>query len=344
MPTFSLDISTLHSMIFDIDRIPFAVVAILLTLVIGMITGPMHGNANPLLWGLIDWMIGKTGDKLDKKQRKAADLMFRGFIVMAVVILFAALLAEIAKYTIARYSYYGLVEGICVSVALSSGAVWFALLRYYYALTGKGEVKKGSYYAMARTSQIDLNSTDEYGMTRLGMALSVRSFDKALVAPVVWYLIGGITALYVYAALAGLAWRFGKNGFTKGFGSVPLAIEKLLGVVPSMFAAILITAASVFTPTAGIYKSIRSWFGAKGAAPYMQGGYPVTALAWGLNVSLGGPAKDLGGSALQNKWVGPEGATAKIESHHMKRALYTAAMAQLLFVASLLVAYVLGSM
>ena len=343
MISFPDSFAQLHSMIFDIDRIPPAVVAILITLVIGMITGPVRGNANPFLWGLVDMIFGRIGDKLDKLDRSRSDLTFRGFVIFAMAVLLAGIMAEGAKLVTIEYNYMGLAESVFVALALSTGAVWFALLRYYFALSTKGQMKKGGYYAMARTSRIDLNTTDEYGMTRLGMALSVRCFDKALVTPIIWYLIGGLSALYVYAVIAGLAWRFGKDGYGKGFGAVPLAIEKLLGVVPSLLAAFFVTAASVFTPTSGIVKSIRSWFGAKSAAPYSEGGYPVTALAWGLNVSLGGPAKDLNGSALKKKWVGPQGATAKIEPYHMKRALYTTAMAQLLFVVALLAAYLWGS-
>lgn len=331
----------LHGLLFDVERIPFAIFAILLTLIVGMVTGPMHGNANPFLWLVIDKVFGGFGDKLDKPARPAADLLFRGFIVFAVVVLVMAALAEAAKYIVTHFNVLGVMQALLVSLALTSGSVWFALLRFYFTLDKK-DIKKGTYYAIARTARVDLNATDEYGMTRLGMGLSVRALDKGLVAPVLWYLIGGLTALYVYAGIAALAWRFGQNGFTKGFGGVALGMEKLLGLIPSIFTAFLVTAASVLTPTAGIFRSIRSWMGSKGAASYAQGGLPLTALAWTLKVSLGGSVKDLQGRAQKQKWVGPEEATAKVEPYHMKRAFYITAMAQLVFVAALLVAYVWG--
>lgn len=74
--------------------------------------------------------------------------------------------------------------------------------------------------------------------------------------------------------LAALGWRFGKDGFSKGFGAVPLALEKLMGYVPSLFAATLMTLATIITPTAAIHKGVAAWFGHKNRAPYEQGGYP----------------------------------------------------------------------
>lgn len=331
----------LHAYIFDADRIPFAVMAIVLVHLIGVITGPRSGNANPMVWIWIDSLFGWLGDRLDKKQRAKADLAFRGFILMAIALVLFVGFGEVCEYLVGRYEYYGLVQAVLIALALSGGGVYFVLLRLYFALEKKQELVKGAYYGVARTSRINLNTTDDYGITRVGMAMAARSFDKGIVAPVFWYLVGGFTGLFAYSAIAALAWRFGKDGFSKGFGDVPLAIDKLLGIVPSLLATVLICLASIFTPTANILKSITSWWG-KGA-PYEQGGHPLTAMAWTLNVTLGGPVKDLNGSTVKLDWVGPKEATAKIDHGHLRRALYINLMAQLLFIVSLLGAYIWSS-
>lgn len=333
---FSKSYQELHAFVMDVDRIPFAVMAIFLTLVIGVITGPRAGNANPMFWIWIDSLLGSFGDKLDKKGRPKTDLVFRGFVVMAIAVLIAAFLGEVSKVFVRGFDYWGLTQALLISLCLCGGSVWFVLLRLYFALEHK-QMAEGAYYGVARTSRINLNSTDDFGITRVGIGLAARSFDKGMVAPVLWYLIGGFTALFVYTAIAGLAWRFGKDGFNSGFGAVPLAIEKLLGFVPSLFAALLMGMASIITPTASIFKSILSWFSKR--APYEQGGLPLTAMAWTLNVTLGGAAQDLSGSALKNAWIGPKNATAKNDHKHLRRALYINVMAHLLFVVALLGAY-----
>lgn len=333
---FSKSYQDLHAYVMDVDRIPFAIAAIILTLIIGVITGPRAGNANPMIWIWIDALFGRFGDKLDKKDRKKADLMFRGFIIMALSVVLAAFLGEVSKILSVRFDYFGFTQAFLLSLCLCGGSVWFVLLRLYFALE-QNQMAEGAYYGVARTSRINLNSTDDFGITRVGMAIAARSFDKGMVAPVLWYLIGGFTGVFVYSVIAGLAWRFGKDGFTSGLGSVPLAIEKLLGFIPSIFAALIMSMASTFTPTASIFKSIASWF--RKSAPYEQGGLPLTAMAWTLNITLGGATKDLNDSAMKNAWIGPKNATAKTDHHHLKRAMYINVMAHLLFIFALLGAY-----
>lgn len=333
---FSKNYQELHAYVMDVDRIPYAIIAILITLIIGVITGPRSGNAYPMMWIWIDSLLGSFGDKLDKKTRKKPDLMFRGFIIMALAVIIAAFLGEVSKIIVAEFDYWGITRALLISLCLCGGSVWFILLRLYFALEHK-QMAEGAYYGVARTSRVNLNSTDDFGITRVGIALAARSFDKGMVAPVLWYLIGGFTALFVYAAVAGLAWRFGKDGFTSGFGAVPLAVEKLLGFVPSIFAALLMSLASTVTPTASIFKSFLSWFSKR--APYAQGGLPLTAMAWTLNVTLGGATQNLSGSALKNEWIGPKNATAKNNHKHLRRALYINVIAHLLFIVALLSAY-----
>ncbi len=335
-----LDIYTQwHEALFDFQRIPFALSAIILTMIVGLVIGPLAGNANSLLSALISKVFGVFGDRLDRLSRKKGDLIFRGFVLTAFCVVILAVIGEFVQ-NIAING--GFIEVLCVSVAISSGSVWYALLKLYFALEKK-ELNTGAYYAISRSTRIDLTSVDDFGITRAGMSYAARSFDKSLVAPVFWYLVGGLPILFIYSALSALSWRFGKDGFTKGFGEVPLALEKLMGVIPSLFSAMLVTMASSFTPTAKLHKGIASWIEkGEGRAPYAQGGFPLTALAWALSVNIGGPSKDLGASTIKSAWVGPKGSSAKLNHAHLKRAIYINVIAHLLFICALLISYVFG--
>lgn len=334
-PTF---LSGLHEHLMDPDRIPFAVVAILLVCVTGLIMGPVAGFAGPLMWQLVDRLIGPLGDRLDKKQRSRADLVFRGFLVVAVGLFLMLALSQGVLLLGAEIPFFGMFEVLVLALTLSAGSVWQMLYRLYVALEKK-TVGKGAYLAVARTAYKNLAASDDFGITRTGMGLSARLFDKALVSPILWYLIAGLPGALIYALLAALAWRFGKDGFTKGFGSVALGLERLLGYVPSAFAAMLITLATLCTPSAAVHKGVAAWLGHKNRAPYEQGGWPLSVLAWSLNVSLGGASQDLSGSAIHGEWTGPAGATAKVGHAHLKRAIYISLMAHLLLLACLGGAY-----
>jgi adenosylcobinamide-phosphate synthase len=327
-----------HATFFDPDRIPVALLAILLVSIIGMITGPLAGNANALLWQCIDLTLGKLGDKLDKPKRPKADLIFRGFLITMFGIFIMGVIGRFGEGFAVTTPMNGVTQVLLLSLCLSAGTVWFALLRLYFAMEKDGKTK-GAYLAIARSSRTDLNAADDFGITRMGMNFSARSFDKNMVAPVLWFLIAGFMGACLYTALSALSWRFGKDGATKGFGVTALALEKLLGFFPSILSGLLITMAGLFTPTAKLHKGIMAWFGHKNRASYEQGGFALSALAWILNVSLGGPAKDLKGDAIKNTWVGPEGATAKNDHKHLRRAIYVNVIAHILFVVTLLSLY-----
>ena len=320
----------------DVNRIPYIIVAILITIIGGMILGPLAGNANPFIWGAIDKIFGGVGERIDRKNRTRSDLMFRGLLYISIMLILALAIINPLSTLVAKSS---LVEGLIVTLCITSGSVWYMVLKLYFAVTQKGKAE-GGYFGLSRSSRTDLNSTDDHGVIREGLVFSAVSFDKGLVAPSLWYLFGGVPLLLIYSLIAFTAWRFGKNGFSKGFGVVPLALEKVIGFIPSLFTGFLFTAAATVSPTAKIVQALKSWWQAKGAVPYEQGGVVLSALAWPLEVSLGGPVQDISGSAIKKAWVGPKGASAKVESFHLKRAIIMNVVAHLLYVLALLSTYI----
>ncbi len=321
------------------ERIPYAVAAILLVSVLGFITGPVGYLGQPALFALHNILWGRMGDRLDKTLRPSGDLVFRGFLLTAFVLLLTYVLAQGVDIVVVTYPDYGILEVLALSLCLASGSVW-AITFHIKSSLQKKVSHKNAFLSLSRSSRLDLNSTDDFGITRAVLGFLAISFDKGMVAPVFWYIFGGLPVLFVYSALSFLAWRFGKSGFTKGLGAVPLALEKLMGYIPSLLAGFIMTAASALTPTAKMHKSILAWWGAKDKAPYEEGGIAVSAMAWPLGIVIGGPVMDLTGSSLQRAWVGPPGATAQVDYNHIRRALYLSIVAHLLYVFILLCAYI----
>lgn len=326
----------IHSQIFNPDRLPVAVSALILVSLGGLAFGPLGGNASPIFWRAADFLFGPLGGKLDKTERKAADLATRGTIITVTALILSFMLGQFFQSLSTHFPNFLVVDIVALSLIMSAGAGWFVLIRLYRAMAGKGTVK-GAFYAVAVTTRSNLATADEFTITRVGMGMEAKLFDKAVIGPVLWYLIAGLPAAYLYAVLAALSWRFGKEGFTKGFGAPALALEKLMGMVPNIFAGVLLSLAGLLTPTAGMTRSFIGLFHfGEGSARYHEGGAPVTALAWALKVSLGGATQDQEGSAIQRGWAGPGGATARLEAKHLHRGLYICVMAHLLFLAALL--------
>lgn len=323
-----------QNLLFTPDRILNAIAALLIVTIIGVVKGPLGGSANPLVWSLLDLGFGKLGDKMNKAGRPKGDLIFRGFVLMVIVVLFAFVIGNMLNTLSHEYPTWSIVQILSLAAVLSSGAVWAITGRLYRALNQK-KVTKGAYYNIARSTRTDLSRNDDYTITRVGMGFVLRSFDKSVVAPILWYLIFGLAGAYIYAALAALAWRFGQDGYGSGFGQSMLSMEKLLGYIPNIVSGMLISLAGLITPTAGMTRAFLGLARPKGQATYGEGGLPMTAASFALNVSLGGPTTDLNGVNIKRGWVGPKGATAQLESAHLHRVSYIAIIAHLLWLLGL---------
>lgn len=330
---FMTFIKNFHSQIFDAERLPVAIMAVMLVLFVGMFKSPPGGLTTPIFWHLIDKLFGNLGAKMDKPGRLPGDLIFRGFLLTVMVVCIFFLFGRFADNLTGQISYYRLPDALLLALCMASGSSIFALAQLYKALNKKS-VDKHSYYRIARSTRTNLAKADDYTITRVGMGMMVRTFDKGIVAPVLWYLIFGLAGAFIYTALAGLSWRFGRDG--KGaIGQAAMGMERLMGFVPNVLAGFLIGVGALFTPTAGLMTAFKGWFASKGQAKYEEGGFPVTSAAWGLKVSLGGPTQDLEGHAIKRNWAGPEKATAQLAAIHLHRAIYITFIAHILFIAAL---------
>ncbi len=332
-------IENLHDYLLDPARFPTAIAAFVIVTLVGMVRGGLGGMATPFYWHLIDLGFGRLGDRMDKAGRPVGDLIFRGFIICTLVLILSYIVARLLGVLAFYYSYWSLIEVFSLCLVLTSGAVWAGMGQLYRALHDK-KVTTTAYFTIARSTHTDLSKSDDYTITRVGMGMGLRALDKGMIAPLLWFLIVGLPGAYLYAALAALSWRFGRDGAVNGLGSAPLAMEKLMGFIPNILAGVLVACAGLLTPTAGMTRALKGFFTSKGAARYEEGGYPVTIAAHSLNVTLGGPTTDLQGKLINRGWVGPTGASAKLDSKHLHRVTYICFMAHLLLLLGLLCAWV----
>lgn len=332
MPPF---IEELQAYLFEPTRLPTAMLAIAIVLLGGMVRGAFSGNTTPLFWHLVDKMFGNLGGRMDKPDRPKGDLIFRGFLITIFALGFSFFFARALGYLIAIYPFWSLVEIAALCSVLTAGSAFAGVSQLYKALNNNQKVTQGAYYAIARTARVNMAKSDDYTITRIGMSMVLQAFDKGIIAPIIWYLIGGLPVAFIYATLAALSWRFGRSGHSSGFGQTAMALERLMGFVPNMFSGLLIALSGLLTPTAGFTRGLSAMLKSKGAAPYEEGGSPVTVAAHALLVTLGGPVVDLDGYSLKKEWVGPANATAQLNAKHLHRVVYLCFMAHLIFLTSL---------
>ncbi len=331
---YSINFYKIFQDMADPDRIIVCLGAILFVSIIGYIIGPISGNANPWLWSILDKLFG-FARKSYKVERSSASLSFRGVVFGLMYIIASGVIGFGAWYGLTHYYPSLALEILLLSFTMTGGAVWLALSKLHQALKEGSKLEKGSYRPIAISARKNLNTTDDYGITRVGVAYMPKAFDKGLVAPVFWYLIGGLPLAYLYAGMACAAWALSKEGYSKNFGDFILRLEKIFGLLPNTIAGLFMAVAAIFTPTARITRIFPYFFKRQGKASYAEGGFPLTTVAYALGISLGGPVEDLEGSVIRHGWFGPKDATARLDKNHINRAIYMSLMAYVLILAVL---------
>lgn len=145
-----------------------------------------------------------------------SSLAFRGGFFVSLYLVFA-LAGGLAVQLVRYFPLFGLLEPVLLMTALSGGAVWSAMLTLYRALAVEKKLTKGSFYPIAVSTRTDLNSTDHFGITRVGIGFMALTFNLGLVAPLFWYLLFGLPGAYYMQEWRRLAGGWPKKALPKGW-------------------------------------------------------------------------------------------------------------------------------
>ncbi len=316
----------------SLERLNAAIIALTIVCIFGSIFGSFTGNANPFLWGVLDRILGGFTKKTYKLGRSISSLYFRGAFILSLYIFLAGCFAAAVVLFEHQLPLAGFMEPILLTCVLAGGATWSALIKLHKAIQAEQgkTLSKGSYYDIAVSTRTNLNTTDNHGIIRGGIGFVATSLDKGMIAPLFWYLIGGLPAAFIYSGIAAARWGMSKEGFAKGIGMLALKLEEILGFVPQVITVLILSFAALMTPSARLTRAVIGLFTKSGRASYAEGGVPLTILAYALGVSLGGPVEDVEGSVLKRAWVGSSQSTAKVEIHHLRVSIYLSIMAHIL--------------
>jgi adenosylcobinamide-phosphate synthase len=326
------------------ERLNTAMIALVFVSIFGALFGSFSGNANPFLWVMLDRVFGGLAKKTYKVGRSVSSLHFRGTIILILYIVFTGLFAAAVILLDKEIPLEGFMTPVLLTCVLSGGATWSALIKLHRAIRAEDKksksnqhLPKGSYYDIAVSTRTNLNTTDTHGIIRGGIGFVSFSLDKGIIAPLFWFIIAGLPAAFIYSGIAAARWSLSKEGFAKGIGNLAMVLEAILGFIPQIITTIILAFAALMTPSARLTRTVIGIFSrGTGRANYGEGGLPLTALAWGLGVSLGGPVEDRDGSVLKRAWIGSPKSTAKVEIHHLRISIYLSVMSYILTFAFLL--------
>ena len=173
----------------------------------------------------------------------------------------------------------------------------------------------------------DPERLDLAGVVRAAIESLAENFSDALVAPVCWYLVGGLPGLLGYKAVNTLDSTLGHRGERlEWFGKVPARLDDAANWVPARVAGALICTAACLVPGARGMSAWRTMWRDAGRHRSVNAGWQEAAMAGALGVALAGPRR-YASHAVEDAWMGDGTPEAGAGDLHRALRLYLSAAA-----------------
>lgn len=159
----------------------------------------------------------------------------------------------------------------------------------------------------------DTEGLDAPGILRAATESLAENASDGVIAPVFYYILGGLPLAFAYKAANTLDSMTGyKNERYIEFGWASARLDDLANLIPARLTGLFIAAGAVLLRLKG-KRSFMTMLRDGGKHPSPNSGIPMAAMAGALGASLGGPAL-YGGKLIDKPFIGKEGDPVTIAS------------------------------
>ncbi len=320
--------------------------------ILGLATGP--GVVVILLLAiLLDWIIGDprwlphpvevmgTSIRLldsnfncmeySPKHRK-----FLGFLSVLIVIGLWTIIGWFINYVIGSFPYGWLAELVMVALLIAQRSMINHCIQVIHSLKygGISEGRKAVALIVGRNT----DALDKHGVARATIESCAESYSDGVVAPIFWYLTLGLPGLLIYKAVNTMDSMIGhKNIHYQDFGMCAARLDDILNWIPARIAGFLMATAGFFVPGAHPIKGFRTMLRDSKKHISPNAGWPESACAGALDLSLLGP-RIYQGHHTKLVWLGDGRKNAEVRD--IKRMLVLFIIACLLATLLIVLIYI----
>src|ERR1700684_3446599 len=284
----------------NIMPIVLALIAMLIELCFGYPERLFSAIGLPASW------MGRLIDGLDRLLNSESAgpkaRRFAGTIALLLILLIVAAIAVIVQHELLRLRF-----GFLLVPPLAASLIAQQSLHRHVAdvadALDKGGLAAGQ-AAVARIVGRDPNSLDTAAVARAAIESLAENFSDAVVAPVIWLVIGGLAGIALYKAINTADSMIGhRTERHEAFGWAAARLDDLVNLPASRLSALLLIAAAALHQGASSVEAWRTvWLDApRHRSP--NAGYPEAAMAGALNLSLAGP-RVYGGVRIDDATMG----------------------------------------
>ncbi|MBU9698943.1 adenosylcobinamide-phosphate synthase CbiB [Rhodobacteraceae bacterium HSP-20] len=266
---------------------PILVLALLLDALMGEPDWLWHRLPHPAT------LMGRLIAALDRWLNRPPVAKLAGIVMAVALVGFAATLG----WLIHLIPDWGVLECLTVAILLAQRS----LVDHVRAVADglRSSLDHGK-QAVAMIVGRDIVSMHEPDVARGAIESAAENLSDGAIAPAFWYLIGGLPGLLVYKMANTADSVVGHmTPRHRDFGWASARWDDLLNLIPARLTALLIALTSGWTDPRPVLRDAP-----RHRSP--NAGWPESALAPVLNVSLAGP-RSYGGVMTDYPWVWPEG-------------------------------------
>lgn len=267
---------------------------------------------------LLGRMIAALDKRLNKPSLPEPDRRLRGVVLVVLMAALALGIGGAIAFAARAVPHLWPIEVFAAAVLIAQRALFEHVDDVARALQHNG--LEAGRYAVSRIVGRDPQSLDAHGVCRAAIESLAENFSDAVVAPVFWYVIGGLPGLLLYKAVNTLDSMVGyRNDKYRAFGWASARLDDVLNLIPARLAGLIIALAALFAARGNPIRALGTMLRDARNHKSPNSGWPEAAMAGALGLALGGPRK-YPGLVVDEKWIGS--GRARAEFTDIDRALH----------------------
>jgi adenosylcobinamide-phosphate synthase len=255
--------------------------------------------------------------KLNRRQRTERARRERGVLTVIALVGGSAAIGWLIQALCRGRPVGALIEALLIGILVAARSLFVHVAAVSLALRDGG-VEAGR-RAVSHIVGRDPAWLDRHGVARAAIESLAENFSDGVLAPVFWYLIGGLPGLFAYKMANTLDSMIGhKSERYRAFGWAAARFDDLLNLAPARLSGLLLAAAALFVREARPGRSLLTMLRDARKHRSPNAGWPEAAMAGALGLALAGPRRYAEGT-VEDPWIG--GGTARAREADIARAL-----------------------
>lgn len=268
-----------------------------------------------------NWELGKTS------------LIMRGYLILVILFVLGIVIGVLIELLVNLSVFLLPLKIFTIAIFLAIRSLYSHVKDVYFALNeGLVEAKA----AVAKIVGRDVTNMTEISITRAAIESLAENMSDGVVAPIFWYLVGGLPGLIAYKCINTADSMIGHKSFKYvHFGRAVALCDDILNYIPARITAGLFLIMGFLgggtAKLKSMWKTLRQ-DAMQHASP--NAGWPETAMASMMDIALGGP-RIYGDETLDGVWLNEAGRDI-LHRADIKQALKLYVMALFLMVVILI--------